>query len=141
MFGSTRPRNLVAVAAGAAAIGLAGCGGSDSGSSKPAYCQDVDALQQSLNALTDIKIQAGALSDIQAKLTQVQQDAQALKASAKSEFAPQTTALKDALSKLSTDAKQTAASPSAAAVGAVVDDVQQVGTAFGDLQSAVKGKC
>jgi hypothetical protein len=127
---------LLASAAVLVASGLAaGCG------SKPAYCTAADQLKTSVSNLGNVDVAKNGLSSLTTALSSVQTSAQTFVTDAKSEFAPQTTALKNSLSALDTVIKSAKAQPSATALATVVSSVTQVKNSASALQSAVSGKC
>ena len=130
-------RTLATATVAAVVVAATGCGGSDN----PAYCDDRDALQQSIGALSDVNVREQGLQGVQAQLRKVEDDAQALARSAQSEFAPEADALRSSVSALTTTVKQAVSDPSPQSVAAVADDMSQVGTAFADLSDSVKSKC
>jgi len=127
------------LAAGLIALSLtvAGCGGKD----KPAVCGDVDALQSSVSALTDIKVDQGALDELKTKLAQVQTDAQQLKTDASSEFSSEISAVDSAASASKTALDAAVASPSTTTIATLVATLPALKTALSNLQSAVEGTC
>jgi hypothetical protein len=128
---------LLVPAAVLVASGLAaGCG-----SSKPAYCTAADQLKTSVSNLGNVDVAKNGLSSLQTALSSVQTSAQTFATDAKSEFAPQTTALRNSLSALDTAIKSAKAQPSATALAAVVSSVTQVKNSASALQSAASGKC
>jgi hypothetical protein len=129
---------LALVLAAAATALLAGCGGS---SDKPKYCGDRENLQQSINALTRVDLEEGGVAALETQLREVQGDAQALAASAQSEFGPQATALKSSVSTLATAVQRAISDPSAEGFAAVAGDLSRAKTAFDELSGAVGSKC
>lgn len=117
-----------------AAVALASCGGS----SKPAYCSDVNNFKDAVKGLTSVS----SPSDIVSNVQKVQSTGDAAISSVKGAFAPQTTALKTALSNLAGSVKQLAsATTRAGALSAIpgqVTAVEDAATAFAD---AAKQKC
>ncbi|HEY3186441.1 MAG TPA: hypothetical protein VGJ70_03130 [Solirubrobacteraceae bacterium] len=131
-------RRIAVIAVAAASIGAtAGCGGSD----KPGYCDDRDNLEQSVNGLKDINLSEDGVKSVQTQVQKIETDARAFTQSAKSEFQPQSTALKSSLSALGTAVGEAVSSPSAQSLATVADDISKVGTAFNDLADATSQKC
>jgi hypothetical protein len=116
---------------------IAGC----SSDSKPAYCTDADQLKTSVQSLGQVDVSTNGLDSLKTALTNVQSSATAFATDAKSEFAPQTTALQNSLSGLDTAIKSAQAQPSAAAIAAIGSSVSQVKTSASDLENAASGKC
>src|SRR5262245_35340123 len=86
---------------------VSGCGGKD----KPAVCSDVDTLKSSVTALTDIKVDQGALDKLQSQLTQVQDDYAQLKSDAKSEFSSELSAVDSAAASAKSSVQAASADP------------------------------
>lgn len=127
----------VAVLAAFALLALGGCGGSE----KPAYCSDQEALQQSVADLRGVDLTGGGLSQLRARLAAVEDDATALIASARDQFAPQSAQLRSALDRLRTAVGSATSTPSASAVSDVVTDASAVASAVGDFADAVRSSC
>src|SRR3954452_7247666 len=78
-----KTRLVLAVVSLLLGASLVGCGGKD----KPAVCDSVDTLKGSITDLTDIKLtSSGAVSSLQAQLTSIKQDYDAVRTDAKSHF-------------------------------------------------------
>jgi hypothetical protein len=116
---------------------LTGCGGED----KPAVCSDVDALGTSISALTDVKLEQGALPTLQSKFSQVQDDAAQLKTDATTEFGSEIDAVDSAAASVKSSLEAAAADTSAATVTAVGVALQTLTSALSDLQNAVESTC
>ena len=116
---------------------IAGC----SSDSKPAYCTDADKLKTSVANLGDVDVATNGVDSLKTALSSVQTSAQAFAADAKSEFAPQITALQNALSGLGTAVKSAVGQPSAATIAAIGSAVSQVKSTASDLENAASGKC
>ena len=117
------------------------CGGGGGGSEKPAYCADRAALQQSLRRLGDVDVRTQGLDALEARLRQVQQDANALARSARDDFGPEVLALKSAIARLQRAAQEAVAAPSAQSASDVAAEVSRVTSAFGALSDAVRSRC
>jgi hypothetical protein len=116
---------------------VSGCGGKNT----PAICGDVDALKSSISALKDVKLEQGALSTMQSKLMQVQDDYSRLKSDAKSQYSSQLQAVDSASASLKTSLQAASADPSAANLAALAAPLQALSSALADLQSAVENTC
>jgi cytochrome c556 len=137
----TRHRLASAAVLGAVlALSLAACGSSSS-SSKPAYCSDRDALQKSVSGITDIGLNAGAISQLQTQLKTVDTDAQQLIASAKGDFPTETGAISNATADLRNAVKDVQSSANAQSIAAVATGVSSVVTSVKDFMSATKDSC
>lgn len=118
-------------------LGVTACGGKD----KPAVCSDVDTLKSSVSGLGDVKLEQGALSTLQTKLTQVQDDYNQLKSDAKSQFSSQLSAVDSAATALKSGLETASANASAVNIAALAPLVQALTSALSDLQSAVQDTC
>ena len=133
----TRPL-AVALALVSVVLALPACGGS----SKPAYCAQKTALQNSLKQLTSSSTLSGGVTSITGAVQKVETDAQALVSAVKTEFAPQTTALTSSLSALETSVGQLSSSQTrAAALAALPAQVSAFETAVQNLADAAKNRC
>ena len=126
------------VALAAVASVAAGCGGS---SSKPAYCSNVSALQQSVDNLKSVQLQSGAVSTLQTDVQAVQSNANAVVSSAKADFPSQTSALQSSVSSLSTTIKKLPSSPTAKQLLPLAPEINSVVTAAQGLSSATSSAC
>jgi hypothetical protein len=122
---------VIAALATAGAGILAGCGGS----SKPAYCSDVTNFK---NAVAQVKTTSSA-SALVSELKTVASTGQAAVSAVKTNFAPETTAVKNSLAALENSAKQlTSSSTRGAAITAIPSQVDAVRTAADNLDNAAK---
>jgi hypothetical protein len=126
-----------ATVAVAVAAALAGCGGS----SKPAYCTNVDNLKASIKALPSTNVVQNGVSALESAVNKVKTDTEAVVNSAKTEFSSQTTALKGSVQTLSTTVKQAVNSPSVSSLAQIPAQVSAVVTDAKNLESAVSSKC
>jgi hypothetical protein len=117
-------------------VALAGCGGS----SKPAYCTNRANLESSVKGLTNLSVSSG-LSGLEAQLTKIQSDANALASSAKSDFPNETSAIKSSVDTLATTVKTLPSSPSAANIATVGTQAASAVTAVQNFYNATKSKC
>jgi hypothetical protein len=134
-----RTRSRRALAACVTVLGLAvlsGCGGS----SKPAYCTNRANLESSVKGLTDLSASSG-LSGLQAQITKIQSDANALASSAKSDFPNETSAITSSVDKLATTVKAFPSSPSAADIATVGTQAASAVGAVQNFYNATKSKC
>jgi len=128
--------SAAAVLAAAAALAPVACGGSD----KPGYCADRDQLESAIKDLTNLSA-AGGLSGLQSQLRTIQADANALVASARSDFPSETSAIGSSVDKLATDVRALPSSPSAAQVASLAADASSVVSAVGGFADATKSAC
>jgi hypothetical protein len=128
---------LLAVALAAALLlGAAGCGGSN----KPGYCADRTRLEDSIKGLTSLN-PANGLSGVEAQLKTIQSDANALVASAKSDFPTETGAIRTSIDTLESSIRALPSSPSAAQIASLATDASSVVNAVRGFVDATKSKC
>jgi len=123
---------LVAVAP----VGLTACGGS----SKPGYCTDRAALEQSVKSLTSLSPSQG-LSALQTQLRTIQSEANTLVASAKSDFPSETAAIRSSFDALASSVRSLPSSPSASQLATVAADAGSAVSAVNGFFNATKAKC
>lgn len=127
---------LLAVALAAALlVAAAGCG-----SSKPGYCSDRSRLESSIKGLTSLSPSSG-LSGLETQLRTIQSDANALVASAKSDFPSETSALRSSIDTLVSGVRALPSSPSAANIASLATDASSVVNAVRGFVDATKSKC
>jgi hypothetical protein len=127
------------IAACLAALGLvavSGCGGS----SKPSYCTNRANLQSSIKGLGDLNVSSG-LSGLQAQVTKIQSDANALVSSAKSDFPDETSAIKSSVNALTTTVKAFPSSPSAGDIATLGTQAAAAVTAVENFYNSTSSKC
>jgi len=112
----------------------AGCG------SKPQYCTDRTALE---NAVKDLPSEATTkgVSGLEAQITTVQNDANALADPAKSDFPTETDAIESSITQLQTSVKNLPAKPSTADLAAVAINATAVVNSVKSFKSATDSKC
>lgn len=131
------PRHLAALAlAAAASFALAACGGSD----KPGYCADRDQLERSIKDLAKLS-PANGLSGLQAQLKTIEDNANALVASARSDFPSETNAIKTSIDSLAGDVRALPSNPSAAQIASLANDASSVVSSVSGFVDATKSKC
>ena len=118
-------------------VGLAGCGGAD----PPAFCQDLDQLAASMQALKDTDVKAAGIEGVKTKLQAISADLDQLSDTAKTQFEPQITEVKKQGSELKTTVDAAVADPSEANVSAARLNVGELKNAFLDLQAALQSSC
>jgi hypothetical protein len=91
--------------------------------------------------LQKINVVTGGTSSIQTALQTVQTKFDAFQATARDQFGPQTTQMRDALSALQSSVQAMTATPGITTIGSVVSSVTSVISAFNGLQSAVSTRC
>jgi hypothetical protein len=124
-------RVLLALAAAAAVVTLAGCG-----SSKPAYCTDRTNLQNSVKGLT-----SAGISGLKTQVKQVESDATTLVNSAKSDFPTETSAITSSVDALKSSLAALPSSPSAAQIVTVTQNAASVVSSVKSFVDASNSKC
>ena len=104
-----------------AVVASAGCGGS----SKPAYCSDRSALEDSVKGLASAATSSG-ISGLQSQVTTIQSDATKLVSSAKSDFPSETSAIKSSVDTLVERRQSLPPSPSTAQIATIATDAATV---------------
>jgi uncharacterized phage infection (PIP) family protein YhgE len=118
------------------AFALSACGSSSS--SKPTYCDNINSLKQSVNAISDVNVVQNGTSALTSALTQVKDNLAAVEASASEQFASQTSQLKGSVDQFTSTAQNLKSSPSTAGVAQLKTDAQAVGAATSELVSAAQ---
>lgn len=134
-----RPRSKRALAVCVAVLALVavtGCGGS----SKPAYCTSRSNLENSVKGLTDLNVSSG-LSGLQAQLTKIQSDANAVVNSAKGDFPNETSAIKSSVNALADTIKAFPSSPSAGEIATLARQAAGAVTAVQNFINSTSSKC
>jgi hypothetical protein len=122
----------------ATALFLMACGDGDR---EPAYCSNVSELEESVGAIGDVKLEAGAVATLKGDLQMVQSNANEVVSSAKEDFPDETNAVESAVSRLSTTIEQLPTSPTAQQLLPLAPEVSAVVTASKDLVSAAQSAC
>jgi len=131
------PRLLALLLAVLALVAASGCGG---GGSKPGYCTDRAALEQSVKGLTKLSPAQG-LSGLQSQLQTIQSEVNRLVASAKSDFPTETSAIRTSFTALATDVRALPSSPSATQIATLASDATAAVSAVRSFFDATKSKC
>jgi hypothetical protein len=129
-------RALAACVAVLALVVVTGCGGS----SKPAYCASRSNLENSVKGLTDLNVSSG-LSGLQAQLTKIQSDANAVVNSAKGDFPNETSAIKSSVNALADTIKAFPSSPSAGEIATLARQAAGAVTAVQNFINSTSSKC
>jgi hypothetical protein len=117
--------------------GLAACGGGE----PPAFCQDLDELAASMNALRETDVSVENADDVKTKLQAIGDDLEQLSDTAKTTFEPQITEVKTQAAELRTSFGAATAAPSEESVAAARRDVGELKNAFLDLEAALQASC
>ena len=128
-------RQLAALAAVAALLGAAGCG-----SSKPGYCADRSRLEQSIKDLGSVNLSNG-LSGVEAQLRTIESNANALVASAKSDFPTQANAIRTSIDTLASGIRALPSNPAPTQIASLATDASSVVSAVRGFADATKSKC
>jgi hypothetical protein len=113
---------------------LSACGGS----SKPAYCAQIDALKKSVSSVNASTITSP--STLLSTFNQVKAEATALASTAKSAFPKEIAALQSSLAAVSKSIQQLTTSPATAAAALLGQAETAIGAAK-DLENAAKSSC
>lgn len=114
-----------------------GCGDS----SKPDYCSNVSDLQGSVDELSSVKLESGAVETLKADLEKIQTNANAVVSSAKQDFPNETSALKSSVSDLSARVNQLPAAPTPQQLLGLGSEIKTTVTAAQELSSATESAC
>jgi len=117
--------------------GLAAC----TNAQPPAFCQDLDQLPSSMQALKQTDVKAEGIDGVRTKLQAIAQDIDQLSATAKQQFAPQITEVEKQGGELKTTVDAAVKDPSEANVSAARRDVGELKNAFLDLQATIQASC
>jgi hypothetical protein len=129
---------LVAIAPLAAAVAVAGCGGS----SKPGYCSDRSKLEQSVKDVDSSKVlQKGGIKNLQGQLQAIETNAGALVSSAKGDFPAETNAIQTSVANMKASVQQLPDSPTPQQLAAVAKNAKGVVTSVQGFVKASGSKC
>lgn len=117
--------------------GLTACANAE----PPAFCQDLDQLASSMQALKQTDVKAEGIDGVKTRLQAVSQDLDQLSTTAKQQFAPQINEVKKQGSELKTTVDAAVKDPSEANVSAARRNVGELKNAFLDLQAALQASC
>lgn len=117
--------------------GLAGCASAE----PPAFCQDLDQLAASMQALKETDVKAEGIDGVKTKLTAIRDDIGQLSQTAKEQFAPQLDEVTKQGNELKTTVDAAVASPSEETISAARRNVGELKNAFLDLQAAIQASC
>jgi ABC-type glycerol-3-phosphate transport system substrate-binding protein len=154
LMGGFRPARAVPALLIAAAL-LAGCssgagsapttpttaGTSPSASSTAAVCVAAADLKTAIGGLASINVASGGLSSVQQALDNVKTKLDAFQAAARSDFGPQATQLRTALSNLQTALATATTSPNVSTMASVATSVGDVISSYNSLKIAVATRC
>ncbi|HEU4703634.1 MAG TPA: hypothetical protein VFS37_14220 [Conexibacter sp.] len=130
------PREAFATLLVCVPLALGACGGGDT----PGYCADRSQLESSIQDLADVNPSQG-LAGLEAKLRTIQSDANALVASARSDFPDETDAIETSVERLSSDVSALPSNPSTAQVAALASDASSVVGAVSAFVDATQSEC
>jgi len=125
-------RLLAVMLAAALLLAVAGCG-----SSKPGYCSDRSRLESSIRELNP----SSGLSGIESQLRTIQSNANALVASAKSDFPTETAAIRTSIDTFSGAIRALPSNPSPSQIASLATDASSVVSAVNGFVDATKSKC
>jgi hypothetical protein len=118
-----------------AGSGLSACGG------QPAACDDVKALQQSMNKIKDAKVGENALDTLTTESANIKSQVQKLGNDASAQYSSQVEKVKSTSRALGASVQAASSNPSSAMFTAVRGDAKALGTAVNNLADAVSGTC
>lgn len=135
-----RPLAALAATSLTGAVLLAGCG-----SSKPAYCTQVNNFKESIKTLEDVELSPSNISTITQDVEKVGTTAKELQSALGTEFSPQISAMKTSVEVLAATVKGLAASPSSTtlvqAISAASTQTEALKKAATEVQEVTKTKC
>lgn len=108
---------------------------------EPAVCDDVDALQTSVEDLQEADLGEGGLEVVTEELQDIEDELGQLKTDAASEYSTQIQAVEDTFAALRTSAESAASDATASTLALVRDDLQAFGAAVSSMSSAVEDTC
>jgi hypothetical protein len=123
------------------ALLLPGCGST----SKPAYCAQVTNLENSIKALEKVEPNPSDVSAITTAVQKVGTSANELTTALKTEFAPQTAAIKSSFAALEKSIKEVTSAPSSSTVAhafsVVPAELESLKHSVSEIQEVTKSKC
>ena len=123
----------------AAAITIAGCGGSSS--SKPSFCSSLTTLKTSVEALPKTDVIKNGNNALKSAADTVVKNAHAVVDSAKSDFPNETAAIKSSVDALQTTVNDLKNNASPALVAQAIGNAASVSTAVKNFSSSASSKC
>lgn len=137
MIPRPRARALVALPLAAAVLAAAavGCGGGG----KPAYCADRSKLESDIKALPSAV--SGGVSGLKAQVQTIQDDANALASSAKSDFPSESSAVQSSVNALVDAVDALPSSPSTSQLATIAGNATDVVTSVKRFSDATSSKC
>jgi ABC-type glycerol-3-phosphate transport system substrate-binding protein len=120
---------------------LAGCGSGSGEDDTPAVCSSVDALRSSVTALTDVKVEKGALDTLQKDADEVRSNLSTVVKDATREYADEVDTVEEAVSDLGTSLDAAVSGPTAPNIAAVGAASKALGTSITALVDAVDSTC
>ncbi|WP_193509402.1 hypothetical protein [Cryobacterium sp. BB736] len=106
-----------------------------------AICSAVDSLKASVEDVTNVDLDQGAMADLRDNLNQVQSDLGKVKDDAKDEYATEIDAVEQAAASVGSSVEAATTSPSAQAITDVGTAVQALGASLRALDDAVESTC
>jgi hypothetical protein len=98
-------------------------------------------LESSVKGLTGVDVRSNGVDALQSQVQKVQDDAQSLVSSARSDFPDQTAAISTSVDGLSGAVKALPSSPSVQQLAVVATDTASVASAFTGFADATSSKC
>ncbi len=125
------------MALAAIVVAVTGCGSS----SKPEYCSDVSKLEASVHELGVVELESGSLAVLEADLTTVQKNADAVVTSAKEDFPSETSALESSVSSLTDSIDKLPPSPTTQELLLLAPEISSAVKASEELEGATESAC
>ena len=120
---------------------LSACGSGSGEDDTPAVCSSVDALRSSVAALTDVKVERGALDTFQKAFDKVRSNLSTVVKDAKREYADEVDTVEEAMSDLGTSLDAAVSGPTGPNIAAVGAASQALGTSIKALVDSVDSTC
>ena len=108
---------------------------------EPAVCDDVDAMNATMDDLRDVEIGENALSVLSTELSELKSEADTLVEDASEEYATEIDAVRSGLTSLESDLEAAVEQPTAASLAEVSEGVQGLGASVDGLVDAVQETC
>ena len=124
----------------AAVFALAVASGCGDDNSKPGFCADKSALEESIKALPG-SVTSGNIDALKTQAQEVESDARALVDSAKSDFPSETSAITSSIDSVKTAIEGLSDSPSPADLAPIVTGAAAVANAVNTFSSAADSEC
>lgn len=122
-----------------AAATTAGCG--DGGEGTPDYCASISTLEDSVQELTELRIEVGTLGELETRLKEIKSDVQGVREEAGDEFSAELDAMDKAVSEFGANVQAAATKPSLETVAKIGTSIETLANATQNLRKAVQDAC